>query len=443
MWISGRMRFAGFSTTVAISPDGRRIVYPERWPDGKQHLGTQLLDQAAPTLLPGSEDAGDPFFSFDGQWIGFYAGGQLKKISVQGGAPVELGRIYSPVGYGASWDVDGTIAASMGILVPLSLFPAAGGAPTPLTKLGPGEVSHRWPQALPGGSDVLFTASPSPASWDDANIEAISLKTGQVKIVQRGGYYGRYLPGGYLVYIHQGVLLGVKFDPKTLQATGAPARILEDVAANPSTGGGQFNFSNTGTFVYAAGKSAAPAWQVVWLDKSDATLPLLAAPGAYTEPRLSPDGSKLAFMNGGDIYVHDSDRDTISRLTFTGGASMPAWAPDGKHIIFHTSSLFWVRSDGAGVPQRVLEGPSAALPWSFSSDGRRLAYFEPRHETGQDLWTLPLDRTDPDHPTPGKPEPFLRRSANEVLPRFSPDGRWIAYRSDESGGNEIYVSVPR
>ena len=259
--------------------------------------------------------------------------------------------------------------------------------------------------------------------------------------MQRGGYYGWNLAGGYLVYVHQGVLFGVKFDPKKLEVSGAPVPILEEVAANPITGGGQFDFSNTGTFVYAAGKSAAQAWQVDWLDGSGRMQPLLAAPGAYSLPRLSPDGRKLAFVNGGDISIHDMDRDTTSRLTFTGAANLPVWAPDGKHIIFEAASagLFWVRSDGAGTPQRVLESPNSLLPWSFSPDGPRLAYREISPETGQDIWTLPLDLTDPDHPKLAKPVPFLRTSANESVPRFSPDGRWIAYRSDESGGNEIYV----
>ena len=342
-------------------------------------------------------------------------------------------------GYGASWDEDGRIVASSGNAGPLTLIPSAGGAPKPLTKLGPGEASHRWPQVLPGGSAVLFTAASATSSWDNANIEAISLETGQVKSVQRGGYCGRNLPGGYLVYVHQGVLFGVKFDPKKLEVSGAPVPILEDVAANPITGGGQFDCSNTGMFVYAAGKSAAQVWQVDWLDGSGKTQRLLSAPGAYVLPRLSPDGRKLAFMNGGDIYVHDLERDTTSRLTFTGAANLPVWAPDGKHIIFEAAGLFWVRSDGAGTPQRVLESPNSLLPWSFSPDGRRLAYREASPETGQDIWTLPLDLTDPDHPKLAKPEPFLRTWANESVPRFSPDGRWIAYRSDESGGNEIYV----
>jgi Tol biopolymer transport system component/predicted Ser/Thr protein kinase len=437
----GPEALAGVDLTVAISPDGRRLVYPVRGPDGKQQLATRQLDHAQPTLLPGTENGRVPFFSPDGQWIGFAIGTQLKKISVQGGAPVTLGDAgLTPMG--AGWGEDGNIIAALGNSRALWQIPAAGGPPQPLTKLIPGETGHRWPQVLPGGRAVLFTAS-SALDQDNASIEVVSLKTGQVKIVQRGGYYGRYLPSGHLVYVHQGALFGVKFDAARLELRGAPVPVLEDVAANPVTGGGQFDFSSTGTFVYVAGKSAAQEWQLAWLDSSGTMRPLLATLGAYTQPRFSPDGKRLAFVNGGDIYVYDMERGMVSRLTSTGHTNAPVWAPDGKHIVFMSLgngfSVYWVRSDGAGDPQRLLESPNDMVPWSFSPDGRRLALFAQNPETAFDLWTLPLGVTEPDHPKAGKPEPFLRTPANENAPTFSPDGRWIAYCSNESGRTETYV----
>jgi serine/threonine-protein kinase len=442
----GPEAMTGLNLTVAISPDGRRLVYPARGPDGAQLLATRLLDQAQPTLLPGTENGRDPFFSPDGQWIGFFASSQLKKISVQGGVPVNIASttgVTSPLG--ASWGQDGTIVAGAGISQPLSRIPGAGGAWQHLvTKLASGEATHRWPQVLPDGSAILFTASPSTAGHDNANIEAVSLKTGAVKIVQRGGYYGRYLPSGHLVYLHQGVLFGVRFDISRLEVSGAPVQLLQDVASNPATGGGQFDFSNAGTFVYAAGKSTAQAWQVAWMDSSGRMQPLLTAPGTYTNPHLSPDGKKLAIVGeSADVYVHDTERETTSRLTVTGNANIPVWAPDGNHILFASIekgfTFFWARSDGSGEPQQLLQRPNVILPWSFSPDGHRLAYIERDPLTGFDLWTLPLDLSDPDHPKPGTPELFLRTPNDETVPRFSPDGRWIAYRSNESGSNEIYV----
>jgi len=441
----GPEAITGASTTVAISPDGRRLAFPARGADGRQQLATRLLSEAEPTLLAGTEGGFDPFFSPDGQWIGFFAGGHLWKISVHGGAPVSLTSIVSTQSgaQGASWGDDGNIVAAMGLMFPLARVPAEGGSAQPLTKLGPGEIAHRWPQVLPGSSAVLFTASASVSGMDNANIDAVSLKTGQIKILHRGGYFGRYLPGGHLLYVHRGVLFGIDFDPERLEVHGAPVPLLEDVDVNTATGGGQFDFSATGTFVYVAGKNAAQVWQIGWLDSSGGIQPLLAKPGMYTQPRLSPDGRKLSFLGEGqDVYIYDLDRDTIGRLTFTGHANSAVWAPDGKHIAFGSvgkeHGLYWTRSDGAGDPQRLLESPNILAPWSFSPDGRRLAYFERIPRSG-DVSTLPLDLTDPDRAKAGAPEPFVHTPADELCPSFSPDGRWIAYLSDESGHVEIYV----
>jgi serine/threonine-protein kinase len=262
---------------------------------------------------------------------------------------------------------------------------------------------------------------------ENANIAVVSLKSGRIRIVQRGGYFGRYLPSGHLVYVHQGVLFGVGFDLARLEVRGVPVPLVEDLAANPTIGGGQFDFSSTGTLVYLAGKSTGPSWQVSWLDSSGKMQPLIATPGMYTRMQFSPDGRKLAFESAGDIFIQDLERGTATRLTFNGNGEEPVWAPDGRHIAFTVgSNILWIRSDGAGEPQRLMEGRYNVFATSFSPDGRRLAYFEVNPETGNDIWTLPLDIADPDHPKPGIPEPFLRTPAPEARPSFSPDGHWIA-----------------
>jgi serine/threonine-protein kinase len=440
----GPQAVTGLNLTAAISPDGRRLVFAGRGPDGTQQLATRLLEQAQPTLLPGTEGASDPFFSPDGEWIGFFAVGQIKKIPVLGGAPVTI--CGANFRYGASWGEDGNVIMSVSAQAPLYRVPAAGGPHRVLTKFGPGELTHRWPQVLPGARAVLFTASPSLNAMDNANIEAMSFQTGEVKVVQHGGYFGRYLPSGHLVYIHQGALVGVKFDPEKLQTIGSPVPVLEDVAANPVTGGGQFDFTSAsagpGTLIFAAGKNAAKAWQLAWLDSSGKVQPVFTGAGAYAHPRVSPDGRRLAFIDNGDIYIHDLERDTTNRLTFSGHTNSPVWAPDGKHLIFQSASnrslIHWARSDGSADPQVLLERANSSTPWSLSRDGR-LLYFERDPETGIDLWVLPLNLADPEHPQPGKPEVFLRTPADESLPKFSPDGHWIAYRSNESGHAEIYV----
>jgi serine/threonine-protein kinase len=433
--------------TAAISPDGSRIAFPVRDSGGRHILATRLLGQAASTVLFGTDNAADPFFSPDGQWIGFFADGKLKKISVLGGAAFTL--CDASTNRGASWGEDGNIIASISA-GGLSRVPAVGGAPKTLTKpLEKGERSHRWPKVLPGGRAVLFTGATSNGAYDDANIEVLTLKSGETKILLRGGYFADYIPtsarAGYLIYVRQGVLFGVPFDPVSLELRGMPEPLLDDVAGNAGTGGGQLDVSRNGTMVYLSGKSSTTTWPVVWLDGSGKTQPLMARPGRYFTPRFSPDGNWLALSvnsgKGRDIYVYDWRHDTMPRLTFNGQSNfMPVWTPDGKHIAYAAfDGLWWVRADGAGEPQRLLERKSPVFVNSFSHDGRRLMYTETTPETANDVWTLPLDLSDPERPKPGKPEPFLRTPANEAFSVFSPDGHWTAYASDESGQFEVYV----
>jgi len=440
---------AGVAVTTAISPDGTRIVFPMRSPDGKQQLGMRLLEQTQATLLPGSAGASDPFFSPDGQWIGFFADSKMKKISVLGGAPLTL--CDAPLMRGASWGEDGNIIVALNG-GGLSRVPAAGGTPQPLTQLERGELTHRWPQVLPGGTAVLFTSSHGNVTYFDATVEALSRKTGVRKTVVTSAYFGRYLPTngstGHLIYVHDGTLFAVPFDPDRLELRGTPAPILEDLAAVITLGAAQFDFSQTGTFVYRSGTVADQSWPVVWLDSSGKTQPLVTKPNGYTTPRFSPDGRLLALALGAggarEFQIYDWQRGTMSRLVLTTEANFyPTWSPDGKYLAFRSatptgSKIQWTRVDGSSEPVPLLETKGIALPYSFSPEGR-LAYRDGGPETGLDLWTLPLDLRDPDHPKPGKPEPFLRTRFNETFAMFSPNGHWIAYQSDESGRNEVYV----
>ena len=298
---------------------------------------------------------------------------------------------------------------------------------------------------------MLFMGNKTASNYDDSNIEVLSLKTGTVKVVQRGGYFGRYLAtsngSGYLVYIHESTLFGVPFDLDRLEVRGTPVPLLEDVAGNSGTAGGQLDFSHNGTFVYLSGKSSTGTWTIAWLDSAGKTQPLLAAPGLYLDPRFSPDGKRLAFSNGTDIEIYDWGRQARTRLTFTAQAVNlgPVWTPDGKRIVFESQgtnkfSLQWIRADG-GEAQSLLESKSRLMPYSFSPDGKRLAFSEQNAETWMDLWTLPLDTSDPEQPKPGKPELFLRKPFAEQEPAFSPDGRWIAYTSTESGRLEVCAAL--
>jgi serine/threonine-protein kinase len=430
---------------VTISPDASRIVYKTRGPNGTAQLATRLLEQAQTTVLPGTENAIDPFFSPDGRWVGFFANGQLKKVLAQGGsAPVTL--CSAPRPNGGTWLADGTIVASLNVTSGLSRIPGSGGTPEPLTRTGPGDAVHQWPQILPGQQVVLFTSAPSFTGFEYARIDALSLSTRHRRTVLAEAYFGQYLPSGHLVYMHDGVLFGVPFDPDRLQVRGTPTPLLDDVAAYETHA--YLNFSaapsGSGTFLYRAVPRSDQLRSIVWLDSKGKTEPLVPTASRYSLFRFSPDGRRLALTeNDHDIVVYDLQRATKTRITFTGHEQSPVWAPDGRHIVFQSRpteryGLSWTNADGASEAHVLLDG-GTFNPYSFSPDGKHLLYQVVSSNGGQDLWTLPLDLTDPDHPKPGKPEPFLDTRFNETVGVFSPDGRWIAYRSDESGTNEIYV----
>jgi serine/threonine-protein kinase len=228
--------FTGNGSSTILSPDGTRLAVVASGADQKYRLYVRSLDQLRAAALSGTEAADGPFFSPDGQWIGFFADGKLKKISVQGGAAVTLCDV--PNARGGSWGDDGTIVFAPDNRVALSKVSSAGGTPQPLTTLDKqaGEVTQRWPQVLPGSKAVLFTSSTHGNDYEDADIVVYSVASGQRKTVQRGGFYARYLPSGHLVYMHEGTLFAVPFDLKRLEVTGQPAPILEGVVTTASGG---------------------------------------------------------------------------------------------------------------------------------------------------------------------------------------------------------------
>lgn len=438
----------GPRTTAILSPDGTRLVFPSRGTDGQTRFSTRLLNQAKATAILGTEGGNDPFFSPDGHWIGFFTDNKIKKIAVAGGEAVTLSDISD--GRGASWGKDGNIIAAS-ISGGLFRVPEGGGTPQPLTNpTDRGETHHRWPQLLPGGESVLFTANTSAAAWDGANIALLSLKTGKWTTVHRGGYFGRYLPSGHLVYIHQGVLFGAPFNPVRGELEGTPVALLEEVSTTRFTGAAQLDFSQTGTMVYLSSKGSG-TYPIAWMDAAGKVQPLLATPGEYFSPRLSPDGQRLALAGGSagpaglDILVYDIRGGNTRKITFAGLNTRPVWTPDGKHIVYVAETgtgnmLMWIRADGAGEPQRLFESKQGLEPYSFSPDGKRLAYTAMSPATSGDLWILPLDITDSNHPKPGEAKLFLRTPANEASPAFSPNGRWMAYQSGAAGPTtEVYV----
>jgi len=423
-------------TDTILSPDGARLVYMSQG-----ELFTRRMDQSKPIELAGTEGAFAPFFSPDGQWVAFFTPGKLKKVSVEGGAVVVL--CDATVPRGGSWGEDGNIIAALDSNTGLARIPAAGGAPMPVTNLAQGESVHRWPQILPEGKAVLFTSHTSINAFDGANIEVVSLADHRRKTLERGGTFGRYLPAsngmGHLVYINKGTLFAVPFDPDRLEVHGTPSPVLEGVAYSAAFGSAQFDFSRNGTLVYrSGGATGANLVTVQWLDAAGKARPLLAKPAVYQRPRLSPDGQRLAWDDGSDIWVYEARRDAMTRLTFGGGAN-PVWSPDGRYIAFlGAGGIWWVRADGAGKPQPLIQGRNLLLPSAFMPDGKRLAYFELKPGTALDIETATIE-SDGAGLRAGKPEIFLQTPADERMPAFSPDGRWLAYESNESGKYEVYV----
>lgn len=427
-------------TTVVLSADGTRMVFVSRADDGRTHLNVRALDRPNAIRLSGTQGARGPFVSPDGRWIGFWADGKLKKIAADGGAPVVLCDAGDLLG--ASWGEDDTIIAALGTPGQLSRVPATGGPPRVAIDLSAESIVVRWPQLLPDAKAVLYTAL-SGAGADRANIEVQSADGGNRKVLVQGGTFGRYLRAGYLTYVNQGALYAVPMDLSTLSVYGTPIPLLDNVAYSSLFGYAQMDVSGTGILVYRKGAESQQS-VVNWIDRAERITPLLTAPGRYGWIRLSPDGQRLALTNHQSgitsISVLDLKTKDMTRVTSRPGEYTGLTWLQGGHLAFGgATGLGWVQSTGPSDSASLVDVPSIAqTPWSVDPGGRRLAYYERSPETGFDLWTAPVVSGDK-RPRLGPREPFLRTRAFEVYPSFSPDGRWIAYASNESGTWEIYV----
>ena len=436
------------SSGFSFSPDGTRVVYRS-----KGRLFSRNLDRSVSQELAGTYGAVSPFLSPDGKWVAFWTAGKLMKVSLESGAQVKLCDA-DPANFGSavtgSWGEDDSIIASLAPTGGLWRIPAAGGTPRPVTSLDAarGEVTHRWPQILPGEKAVLFTSHTKVlGGFDDANIEVANLSDGRRKILHRGGAHARYLPSGHLIFLRRGTLYAARFDLNRLEMLDTPTPLVDSISYRSINGDADFDVSRTGTLIYMQGAGLPGRAEVVvrWLDASGQMQPFLTRPGLYSRPRVSPDGRRLtmraADASGIDIWVYDSRGDTMIRLT-DGSASpdSPIWTPDGRFIVFDDvrgTGMFWSRSDGQSKPQPLIRGTKVQQPYSFSPDGRRLAFME-SGTGGFDLWTVPV-QNDGTTLRGGKPEPFLQTRFDERHPSFSPDGHWIAYSSNETGPFEVYV----
>jgi len=457
---AGSLTF-GPGDATSLSPDGAVVAFvAQTGAGGNPQLYVRRLSHLQASPLSGTDDAASPFFSPDGQWVAFFAGGKLKKINVTGGAVVTLCDAAEP--RGGAWGEDEMIVFQPNLRGGLMRVSSTGGTPAPLTALAEDEVTQRWPQILPGGQAVLFTSGNAGIAYDAANLVVQALATGARTVVQRGGYHGRYLPsgfgspdraarhGGHLVYMHDGTLFAAPFDLERLSVTGPPVPALEGVATNESSGGAQFAVSASGTVVYLPGQSSSGSVPIQWMDHAGKTTTLRATPANWFNLLVAPDGRRLAFQiieGQSDIWVYEWARDTLTRLTFDSTTdSKPVWTPDGRRLVFSsaradksTGNLYWQHADGSGDAQRLTESKNFQQPASWHPSGRFLAFEEQHPQTDNDLMILPMAGDEASGWKPGTPTVFLNSPFTEREPMFSPDGRWIAYASNESGRFEVYV----
>jgi Tol biopolymer transport system component len=372
----------------------------------------------------------------------------LKKISVRGGAPIAL--CDAGGSRGGDWSEDGTIIFPTQFTSALYRVSANGGTPVAATHLDAArsEITHRWPQFLPGGKAVLFTASSDNNFFGHASVEIAPLDTGVPKVLVENAYFGRYLAGGYLAYVSQGTVFVAPFDTKALKLTGTAIPVMQGVNYDISNGSAQLSLSRDGTAVHLDGGSAGQNLNLVLMDRKGNSSVLVGDQPDAAVPRLSPDGKRLAFQQGtGSIWIYDLERKTTSRATLgTVGASWPQWTPDGQRLTYahaHSTSngsgqsIYWERADGSGeeqplTPETILN----AYPSSWSPDGRVLAFQRLSGTDGSccEIWSLPVDEAGKPgeaHQVPGVGRGFA--------PALSPDGHWLAYTSPESGVVQIFV----
>jgi len=420
-------------TDFALSPDGRQIVFVANDDSGTSQLWLRSLATTSAQLLSGTEGAQQPFWSPDGRAIGFFAGNALKRLDPGGGAPQTLTTIVAP--RGGTWGADNTLLFAQSLGSPLMRMSATGGAPTALTTLEPGQAGHGYPSFLHDGRQFLFYVGGTP---DTAGIYLGHLDgTAPVRLTA-ADFAGVFHPDGWLLWTRAGTLTAQRLDLAQAALTGEPLNLADGVAVNG------FNLSAlsvaiTGLIAYRTG--AGQQRQLTWFDRAGTVLGTLGEPdGTMSAPQVSPDGPRVAvhrIVQGNiDVWLLDGARS--SRFTFDATAdTFPLWSSDGSRIVFRSTrtgagDLYQKSSNGAGEETLLLSSDQFKTPSSWSADGRFLLYHSISPQTARDLWALPMT---------GDPVPFvvLQTPFDERFGMFSPDGRWLAYYSNESGRYEVYV----
>jgi serine/threonine protein kinase/Tol biopolymer transport system component len=429
----------GVDTGTAISPDGRMLAFVTG-STGRTKLWVRPLNSLAVRELSGTDGATFPFWSPDGRSIGFFAGGKLKRMEIDAGLPKVICDVG--VGRGGTWNEEGTILFNSVNDGPLLRVSATGGTPVPFTTVdtAQGENSHRWPQFLPGGRRFLYFARTT-------NVENSAMYVGSLDrprekvLVLRSPTNAIYVPDrgkpfGHLLWVLDGTLMAQQFDPEQDQTTGESTRVAERVAFGLASRLGAVSASNDGTLVYDG--EGIRRFQLTWYDRDGKQVGEVGQLDEYFGLRISPDGKRVALTRSGGIWQMEFARGIPTRVTFGGGVD-PLWSPDGQRIAYWKggpNNLFSHKTNGTGDEVHLLDSRDSLRTEDWSRDGKFLLYLMNSNDLSSkarlDLWILPMTGE-------RKPEPFQSTPFQEGRGQFSPDGKWVAYTSDESGTNEVYV----
>jgi Tol biopolymer transport system component len=426
--------------SMALSPDGRTIAYAASRGGRAPQLFVRSLDAPEATLLAGTEGAREPFFSPNGQWVGFFAQSKLKKVLAAGGGVQTLAD--AAIGLGGSWSGDDTIYFAPFNMSGIWKISANGGTPQEFTRVDKArdEVSHRWPHVLSDRKTVMFTVWTGPG-WDEKHLEVQVGDGGEHRRLVPGASTGRYIPTGHLLYSKADNLIVAPFDLASLTVTGPPVTLVEH--ARDGVGeGSQYAVSDSGTLAYVPAQSGVFERRLVWVNRDGTVAPIAAPLNAYTDPVLSPDGRSIALSVQGTtqtLWIYDLVRSSLTTLPATGSLQSPVWAPDGRRLAYRATragyrNMFWRSADGSGEEERLTTSERMQTPATISRDGQFLLFTEVAADTGNDIWVI---GTDPQQRTA---RAVVKTRFQEISPQISPDGTWLAYNSDESGRLEIYVS---
>ena len=431
----------GGGSSAAVSHDGRTAAFVVIH-GGQRVLAIRSLDRGEAKTLAGTEDAISPFFSPEDRWIGFFTKDELRKVSIDDGTLVTICPV-PPVTRGASWADDGMIYFSPTFSGGLQRVPAAGGTPEDVTQVqfDAGESNHLLPEVLPDGQTLLFTVW-NGGTFKDASVWSFSLRTKERKRLLEAATAPRYVPPGYLAFARESVVFAVPFDPARATIVGEAFPVVDGVWTDPATGSAHYSVARNGTLLFAAGRSTVEQRRLVWVDRRGHIATTSAEPNMYGNVRLSPDGLRAAVEMLNDIWVYDFTAGTMTRATYTSVNQFPVWTPDGRRIAISSSQrvfspvLYWVAPDGGQPADRLSRDDNVQFPGSWTPDGRRLAYAQlgPASSTGWD-WDIRILDLDQDRAS----GPLVATPFKDDTPMISPDGRAIAYVSQETGRPQVCV----